>query len=214
MNSNARRLGPKGVSLSMLVLLAAAWFARDLFDVDLFRGPADGERRTVERQPAQNGHRGSGAVSVTKSTDLSKPGGGVISEDDSWKAGLEKGETVGYAADGAKPQRKEPVRTGATRTSFAAFRDGQWVTGVGEVVRVLDDDLDPPRHQRFIMKDGFGNTVLVAHNIDQAARIPGLKAGDEIAFKGEFRVNDRGGVIHWTHPDSSRRHPGGWLRRN
>jgi len=101
----------------------------------------------------------------------------------------------------------------ASRVDFKKFSDGQWVTGVGTVKRVLDDDTIPPRHQRFILEDEFGNTVLVAHNIDQAERVQGLKKGDEVAFHGEYRTNDSGGVIHWTHPDSSRRRQGGWLRK-
>ena len=87
------------------------------------------------------------------------------------------------------------------------------MTGVGTVIRVLDDDVAPPRHQRFILEDEFGNTVLVAHNIDLAVRLQGLRAGDEVAFHGEYKANDRGGVVHWTHPDPQQRRQGGWLRK-
>ena len=134
-----------------------------------------------------------------------------------WFLDYGQGREVPQKADdrqGVAAQAGEAAADGkARRVDFSVFRDGQWVTGVGTVRQVLPDDTLPPRHQRFILEDEFGNTVLVAHNIDQAERIHGLKAGDEIAFRGEYRTNDRGGVVHWTHPDSSGRRSGGWLRR-
>lgn len=195
---------------SLLLLLAAAvatWFIDATSDRKVLHETVDEVRHAAESRLATPKHKGTGAVSVTKSTDMSKPGGGVISEDDSWKE-----ELAGPASKpGAKGNAHGEGQIG--HVDFTNFRDGQWVTGVGTVRRVLDDDIVPPRHQRFILEDEFGNTVLVAHNIDQAARIDGLRAGDEIAFRGEFKMNERGGVIHWTHPDSSRRRQGGWLRK-
>lgn len=96
---------------------------------------------------------------------------------------------------------------------FAAFRDKSWVTGSGTVTRVLADDRTPPCHQRFILSDGAGRTVLIAHNIDEWGRLADVKVGDVVAFKGEFVSNSEGGVVHWTHPDKSHRKPGGWLKR-
>ncbi len=85
------------------------------------------------------------------------------------------------------------------------------VIGEGVVSRVLADDNEGSRHQRFILRLASGQTVLIAHNIDLAPRIPGLKSGDSVRFYGEFEWNDRGGVIHWTHHDPQNRHPHGWL---
>ena len=210
--AEGRRTGggrSKRAMTSLLFLLLGAvvtWCIDNVAGHGSFRDTVEGMRQATLDQRASRKSKGTGAVSVKKSTDLSKPGGGVISEDDSWKEGLEKADQ-GVAKDGAFAGRQ------VSRIDFRNFRDGEWVTGVGTVRRVLDDDLIPPRHQRFILADEFGNTVLVAHNIDQAARILGLKAGDEVAFRGEYKINDRGGVIHWTHPDSSRRRQGGWLRR-
>lgn len=88
---------------------------------------------------------------------------------------------------------------------------GQQVEGRGTVLRVLPDDNDGSRHQRFILELSSGRTVLVAHNIDLAPRIAGLQGGDSVSFYGEYETNDRGGVIHWTHHDPQGRHPHGWL---
>jgi hypothetical protein len=81
----------------------------------------------------------------------------------------------------------------------------------GSVSRVLSDDNDGSRHQRFILSLSSGQTLLVAHNIDLAPRIAGLREGDRVRFYGEYEWNDQGGVIHWTHADPAGRHLAGWL---
>jgi hypothetical protein len=95
-----------------------------------------------------------------------------------------------------------------------AFRDRQSnvdVRGEGVVTRVLPDDEEGSRHQRFILRVSSEQTVLVSHNIDLASRVEGLSPGDTVAFRGEYEWNDRGGVVHWTHHDPAGRHVGGWL---
>ena len=86
------------------------------------------------------------------------------------------------------------------------------VSGAGVVRRVLPDDNAGSRHQRFILELSNGQTVLVSHNIDVAARLGSLDRGDTVEFFGEYDWNADGGVIHWTHHDPARRHLGGWLK--
>jgi len=88
------------------------------------------------------------------------------------------------------------------------------VAGTGVVIKVLPDDLDGSRHQRFILRLAAGHTLLVAHNIDLAPRLDSLAAEDTVEFYGEYEWNAKGGVIHWTHRDPNNRHVGGWLRYN
>jgi hypothetical protein len=85
------------------------------------------------------------------------------------------------------------------------------VLGQGTVVRILPDDTKGIPHQRFIIKLASSQTLLVAHNIEIAQRIDGLRVGDEIQFSGEYKWNEQGGVVHYTHRDPSGRHVAGWL---
>lgn len=103
-----------------------------------------------------------------------------------------------------------PVDVAAT--PLAEYRGGEQVLGEGVVVRMLADDNDGSRHQRFILQLEPGRTVLIAHNIDLAPRIDSLARGDTVRFFGQFEENDRGGVIHWTHHDPQGYHVDGWLK--
>jgi len=96
--------------------------------------------------------------------------------------------------------------------AFARGKNGLQVEGQGEVVRVLPDDTDGDRHQRFVIRLDSGQTLLVAHNIDLAPRVAGLFQGDRVQFRGEYEWNSEGGVLHWTHLDPAGRHDAGWIK--
>jgi len=86
------------------------------------------------------------------------------------------------------------------------------VEGVGTVERLLPDDNIGSRHQRFIVRLSPAHTVLVSHNIDLAPKVPNLREGNEISFKGEYEWSELGGIVHWTHRDPrGNDHPDGWI---
>ena len=101
--------------------------------------------------------------------------------------------------------------TSAIDAAFEARRSDAWVEDAGIVERVLADDRDGSRHQRFIVRLASGRTVLIAHNIDLAPRLEPLRPGDPIRFRGQYEWNSQGGVVHWTHHDPSGRREGGWI---
>lgn len=92
--------------------------------------------------------------------------------------------------------------------------DASQISGAGTVIRILPDDNEGVRHQRFILRLPSGKTLLVAHNIDMAPAVTSLREGDTVEYRGEYVSNPEGGVVHWTHHDPSGRHPSGWLKHN
>ena len=87
---------------------------------------------------------------------------------------------------------------------------GDWIRGDGIVHRLLKDDHEGSRHQRFILDMRNGQTLLIAHNIDLAKRIP-LGMGDRIGFRGMYEANELGGLVHWTHDDPMGIDEGGYI---
>ena len=127
-------------------------------------------------------------------------------------------EPVRDAEAGALPRQSEAeLQTGRERILQAwENRESEvWVEADGHVIKLLRDDLEGSRHQKFLVALNQPNrrdehTLLISHNIDLARRVP-LREGDRVVFRGRYEWNDRGGVIHWTHHDPRGRRPGGWI---
>lgn len=94
--------------------------------------------------------------------------------------------------------------------AYRARQSHRWVEVEGKVSRTFPDDLKGSRHQRFILRLDNGHTVMVAHNIDLADRVPLMK-GDVVKIRGRYEWNARGGVLHWTHRDPKGHIRGGWI---
>jgi hypothetical protein len=98
------------------------------------------------------------------------------------------------------------------QNAFENQQSGIQIQGNGVVTRLLSDDLEVPLHQRFILRISPQQTVLVAHNIDVAKRVPDLQIEGFVEFYGVYEWNVEGGVIHWTHHDPDGDHIAGWLK--
>ena len=90
---------------------------------------------------------------------------------------------------------------------FKSKTSGVLVEFKAQVVNILSDDNKGSRHQRLILKTN-NRTVLLAHNIDVAPRIP-VKKNDTIIVKGQYEWNEKGGVVHWTHKKDNNSY--GWV---
>ncbi len=106
-----------------------------------------------------------------------------------------------------------PPTTGTVEDLSTRNQSGVMVGVTGKVTRILSDDNEGSRHQRFIVKLPSGHTLLISHNIDLAPRVP-LNEGDRISAFGQYEWNERGGVLHWTHHDPAGRHEEGWVEHN
>lgn len=111
----------------------------------------------------------------------------------------------------AESRRPAPVGSNAALLAAAAAHESSVeVEAYGRVSRLLPDDNEGSRHQRFLVRIGDRLTILVAYNRDLAPRIP-VQAGDSVTLRGEYIWNERGGMMHWTHHDPAGRHEPGWV---
>ena len=106
----------------------------------------------------------------------------------------------------------DTVGASALDDAIAHQRRRVQVDGIGIVTKILREDRTGSPHQKFLVELPSGRTVLIAHNIDLAPRIPDLAAGASIEFRGEYVWNERWGVVHWTHRDLHHQHADGYLK--
>jgi len=111
----------------------------------------------------------------------------------------------------SQPPGQEQKGRGTVKRTFGKSDTGTWIEGTGLVCRLISDDNDGARHQRFILDLRNGQTVLIAHNIDLAERVP-VGLGDRIRFRGMYEWNEQGGLVHWTHHDPLGIEDGGYIR--
>ena len=96
------------------------------------------------------------------------------------------------------------------RKAADSQKSGWWLVTEGKVIKTLKDDTKGHQHQKFLLKLSSDITLLVAHNIDLAPRVP-LHKGDTVKIRGRYEWNNRGGVLHWTHHDPKGRQKDGWI---
>ena len=115
----------------------------------------------------------------------------------------------GYWAVIRHPTDDAALAQGAFREHLSDLR----ITLSGTVIRLLDDDTEGTPHQRFIIRTRLRQTLLIAHNLDLAPRVP-VRVGDQVILSGVYEWNEEGGTIHQTHHNPSLRsaRPGGWIR--
>ena len=103
--------------------------------------------------------------------------------------GSPPGDTADAGAAGTTSSDKAGDE--ALADAFQHHLSDREVEGRGTVVRILPDDDEGSRHQRFIVRLASGQTLLVAHNIDVAPRVEDLHEGDAVAFRGVYEWTRR-----------------------
>jgi len=93
-------------------------------------------------------------------------------------------------------KRRQKGRSGAEPDRpFDKRSHDEWVEGAGRVARLLGDDDEYGPHQRFVVRTAAGQSLLIAHNLEVAPRVP-LGMADRIRFRGLYEWNDLGGTVH------------------
>jgi len=110
--------------------------------------------------------------------------------------------------DTAAPQRAND--NALVARLYAERRSNVMVEIAAPVERILRDDTQGSPHQKFLVQVNPDLTLLVAHNIGLAPRVP-VQRGSSVRIRGEYEWNTQGGVLHWTHHDPHRRHQDGWI---
>lgn len=77
-----------------------------------------------------------------------------------------------------KPSSLQTQDDEKIQQAFQEQKSNIQVQSRGLIKAILPDDNNGSRHQKIILELSTGQTVLVAHNIDLAPRIEGLKQGE------------------------------------
>ncbi len=96
------------------------------------------------------------------------------------------------------------------RVLYEQQTSGVMVNTSGKVIKILKDDNQGSRHQKFIINTRENISLLIVHNIDLAPRVP-VKLNDIVTLYGQYEWNHKGGLVHWTHHDPNKRHEEGWI---
>ncbi len=94
-----------------------------------------------------------------------------------------------------------------------ANASGVEVIADGSVEQILGTQAGPSGpHEGFLLRlrSGCDLVVRVETNVDFTGPIP-LRTGEYVVVKGEYESDPLGGVIHWTHRETSGRHPSGYV---
>jgi hypothetical protein len=109
------------------------------------------------------------------------------------------------------PESASKVHELSVLEAFQQKKSRLFLETRGTVIKLLADDQQGSRHQKFLIKTDDGPTLLVSHNIDLSERVP-LRQGIAVAVRGEYVWNTKGGLMHWTHHDPKGKHEGGWIK--
>jgi uncharacterized protein DUF3465 len=119
--------------------------------------------------------------------------------------------TLFSALDLCQSAKKAPPARLTVLEAFQQKKSRLFLKTQGTVIKLLADDRQGSRHQKFLIKTDEGPTLLISHNIDLSERVP-LKHGTQVRIRGEYIWNTKGGLMHWTHRDPQGRHEGGWIK--
>lgn len=79
------------------------------------------------------------------------------------------------------------------------------------VTKLMPDDNDGSRHQRFYAKLSDNSEVYIVYSLEYGrVRVP-VNVGSIIGVGGEYRWTKFGGLLHWVHEDHRDQRPDGYV---
>lgn len=81
------------------------------------------------------------------------------------------------------------------------------------VVKVLPDDDNGLKHQKWVVRLSSGQTMQAVYNSDMCPRVP-VRVGDVVAMGGMFLWTNSGALLHWLHHDPRENRPDGYVYLN
>lgn len=204
-HENAGSGGKKGLlgTLGTLLLVGVAFIANQLGLLPTSATETSGAETAGSQD---SGSQTSGSQSGGGTAVLEEPGHGGAAAEAVDLSDLQ----IGTSFESSIPTL-ELTPLDRLRQAIERHEERVWMTLEGEVVKVLADDLEGSRHQRFLFDVAPGiPTLKLSHNIDLAPRIP-MSEGDTFVTRGRYEWNEFGGVIHWTHHDPDGDIEGGWV---
>lgn len=94
--------------------------------------------------------------------------------------------------------------------AYHAHQSGMMAEVTGTVARILLDDKDDLRNQKFIIRLTNGQVLLVIHDQVTSGRVP-VSINDTVLVRGEYQWSETGGILQFTHRDYSTRRMHGWI---
>lgn len=123
---------------------------------------------------------------------------------------------AGHDNGGFQPaQNQFQNQSGGDQALVAANSSGRRVSFIQAeglvVVQLLPDDTQGLPHQKFVVQLSDGSRVTIVSNLDMCPHIP-VQVRDVIGAAGEYiPTGHRGGLLHWTHKDTSHQRPDGYI---
>jgi hypothetical protein len=94
--------------------------------------------------------------------------------------------------------------------AFRARQTGIMSEVTGTVVRIMMDDRDDLRNQKFLIRLPNDQSLLVVHDQKAGGRVP-VSVGDSVLVRGEYVWTETGGTLRNTQRDFSPRRLHGWI---
>lgn len=94
--------------------------------------------------------------------------------------------------------------------AYRAHQSGMMAEVTGTVARILIDDKDDLRNQKFIIRLSNGQMLLVIHDQVASERVP-VSVNDTVLVRGKYQWSETGGTLQFTRRDHSTRRMHGWI---